>query len=125
MRQLTIYGQRRFHEPPLVIWSDGDNCHDLNARYDLQTYAVGFDWQSPARGSLQLALAILALVLEDDRAAMSAHGAFRLHVIDKLRYPGWLLSTEQVLDWFGRWRRAEPNLALGYPYLSSLHGVNQ
>ena len=122
MRQLIIYGSRRFREPPLVVWSDGDGYHDLAHRRDLHNAAEEFDWGGPTQAALQLAVAVLALVLDDDTAATNAAGPFATWVISNLRLPGWTMSSDQVRDWFKRWEAGDRQLCLGYPYLPSLLG---
>ena len=122
MRHCIIYGSRRFREPPIIVWSDGEECHDLDPRLDLHNGQAEFDWGSTSEGSFQLAVAILSLVLQDDAIVQIAAGPFTTWVTSQLRRPGWTISSAHVQDWFRRWQAGDPRCPLGYPYLPSLMG---
>lgn len=72
----------------------------LNLRLDLVNHSpTGFEWGYAGSGPAQLALAILADVLGEDKAAITLHQAFKFHTIAKLpRDTPWELTVHQVLD---------------------------
>jgi hypothetical protein len=72
----------------------------LNLRLDLVNHSpTGFEWGYAGSGPSQLALAILADVLGDDKAAITLHQHFKFHTIAKLpRDTPWELTVHQVLE---------------------------
>jgi hypothetical protein len=69
----------------------------LSPRQDLWNHSpTGFEWGYGGSGPAQLALAILADLLEDDEAAIELHQDFKSVVISSLPQPGWTLTEEQV-----------------------------
>jgi hypothetical protein len=56
----------------------------------------GFEWGYGGSGPAQLALAILADHLADDRQAFNFHHRFKWAVIAELPGRGWTLTGEQI-----------------------------
>ena len=60
---------------------------------------TGFEWGYGGSGPAQLALAILADFLGDDRLALELYQAFKWEVIGKLGHQGWNLTAAEIEDW--------------------------
>jgi hypothetical protein len=75
------------------------NGRPLNPRLDLYNHSpTGFEWGYCGSGPAQLALAILADHLADDRQALDVYQRFKWAVIVELpRKRSWTL-TDQVID---------------------------
>jgi len=80
----------------VIVTVDG---HPLNPRLDLWNHSpTGFEWGYCGSGPAQLALAILADHLADDRQALDMYQRFKWAVIAELpRKQGWTL-TSLVID---------------------------
>ena len=76
-----------------------DGAERLKLRLDLATHSpTGFEWGYGGSGPAQLALAILADALGDDKAALALHQAFKFRVIGALpRDQAWRLEMSDVL----------------------------
>ena len=73
------------------------NGRPLNPRLDLWNHSpTGFEWGYGGSGPAQLALALLADHLGDDRKAVELHQPFKWAVVAKLPKQGWTLTTEQI-----------------------------
>jgi len=72
----------------------------LRLRLDLDNHSpTGFEWGYPGSGPAQLALAILADALGNDRRAVRLHQPFKARVIQHLdRNKRWMLTRHEVLD---------------------------
>src|SRR5215472_17163011 len=72
----------------------------LRMRTDLDNHSpTGFEWGYGGSGPAQLALAILADALQDDKRAVRLHQQFKFKVIASLpRDAMWKLTRQQVLD---------------------------
>jgi len=69
----------------------------LNPRFDLWPYDFsGFEWGYVGSGSMQLALALLADHLNDEKRAAALCAMFAHTVVAKLPYAGWNLSSTQI-----------------------------
>src|SRR5271154_6040581 len=69
----------------------------LNPRFDLWKHCPsGFEWGYCGSGPAQLALALLADCLGDDKAAMRWYQDYKEEVVTGLSYSGWTLSKEEV-----------------------------
>lgn len=77
----------------------GGHMVDLPARLDLWNHSpTGFEWGYHGSGPAQLALAILADALGDDKRASRLHQPFKRKVIAGLdRRTPWILRAEDVL----------------------------
>lgn len=70
----------------------------LNPRFDLRMFTPGeFDWGYGGSGPAQLALAILADCLQDDRQALAKYQSFKWAVVSRLHHKVWMLTEEQIL----------------------------
>jgi len=68
----------------------------LNPRYDLAKLCLtGFEWTYVGAGPAQLALALLADHLGDDRKALALHDAFMRAVVSELDN-SWRLSSADI-----------------------------
>lgn len=77
----------------------------LPPRHDLRHYArmftkqpagSAFSWGDASPGSAQLALALLADCLGDDKQAIKLHMVFRARFVNRLPYSGWRLTEERL-----------------------------
>jgi len=80
------------------IIEDGIRPHPLPPRFDLDNHSpTGFAWGYGGSGPAQLALALLADALGDDKRALRLHQQFKWRVV--LHLPTstqWTLSAEQI-----------------------------
>jgi hypothetical protein len=73
------------------------NDRPLNPRLDLWNHSpTGFEWGYGGSGPSQLALALLADHLGDDKQAVSLYQSFKSAVVAKLPGRGWTLTSEQI-----------------------------
>src|SRR5690242_18332675 len=80
----------------------------LDPRMDLHNHSPdGFEWGYCGRGPAQLALAILADHLSDDRQALDLHQRFKWEVISKLPRTDWSLTGLEIDQALERIRRQE------------------
>lgn len=85
-------GRREGHA--VVVTVDGRR---LNPRFDLWNHSPsGFEWGYGGSGPAQLALAILADHLDDDRQAFDFHHRFKWAVIAELPGRGWRLTSLEI-----------------------------
>jgi hypothetical protein len=83
----------------------------LNPRLDLWNHCPsGFEWGYGGSGPAQLALAILADHLGDDRAAFDFHHRFKWAVVAELPKRQWTLTSEEIDEVLRGLREAEPLL---------------
>ncbi|MGB9648263.1 MAG: DUF6166 domain-containing protein [Stellaceae bacterium] len=69
----------------------------LNPRQELRNHSpTGFEWGYGGSGPAQLALAILAEHLGDDRAALSRYQRFKWACIAQICGANWSLSSEEI-----------------------------
>ena len=69
----------------------------LNPRLDLWNHSpTGFEWGYGGSGPAQLALAILADHLGDDRQAFNFHHRFKWAVTAELPHRAWSLTSEEI-----------------------------
>jgi hypothetical protein len=88
-----LYEGRRYYGGPLVFVDGGH----LPLRLDLRNHSpTGFDWGYDGSGPAQLALAILADYLQDDRATLTFYQDFKRSVIANLPPGDWQLSGRQI-----------------------------
>jgi hypothetical protein len=81
------------------MWKDSRR---LNPRLDLASHSpTGFAWGFGGSGPAQLALALLADVLNDDDLALAYHQEFKFRVIGRLEQnKPWTLTEQQILEAF-------------------------
>jgi len=69
----------------------------LKPRLDLWNHSpTGFEWGYCGSGPAQLALALLADHLGDDREAVVLHQDFKQAVVARFDSRGWTLTSEQI-----------------------------
>jgi hypothetical protein len=71
----------------------------LEPRTALRLYSHGFSWGRACAGGKQLALAILADHLDDDREALALCEGFAACVITRLPASQFMLTCEQIDEW--------------------------
>jgi hypothetical protein len=93
----------------VIVTVDGRR---LNPRLDLWNHSpTGFEWGYCGSGPAQLALAILADHLADDRQALDMYQRFKWAVIAELpRKQGWTLTSQEVDRILQTLRESEPSL---------------
>jgi hypothetical protein len=84
------------------------NGRQLNPRLDLWNHSpTGFEWGYCGSGPAQLALALLADHLSDDRQALDIYQRFKWAVVVELPKKGWTLSSRDIVRSLERIRRQE------------------
>ena len=84
------------------------NGRPLNPRLDLWNHSpTGFEWGYSGSGPAQLALAVLADHLADDRQALDIYQRFKWVVVAELPKKGWTLSSREIDQSLERIRRQE------------------
>ncbi len=98
-----VYRGERIPDPEtgiletLVTVSDAQGIRALDPRLDLRNHSpTGLEWGYSGSGPAQLALAILADLLNDDELANSLHQKFKFQVISGLPKHSWELTSEVV-----------------------------
>lgn len=86
----------------VLVVSEGD-VRALDLRLDLTAHSPdGFEWGYAGSGPAQLALAILADALGDDRRAVRLHQSFKFETIAKLpRDKTWSMPADYVCEFAG------------------------
>ena len=99
----TYEGRREGHAVLVTV-----NSCPLNPRLDLWNHSpTGFEWGYSGSGPAQLALAILADHLSDDRQALDIYQRFKWEVVAELPKKGWILSSDEIDASLKRIRRQE------------------
>jgi hypothetical protein len=84
------------------------NGHPLNPRLDLWNHSpTGFEWGYCGSGPAQLALALLADHLADDRQALDIYQRFKWALVAELPKKGWTLTSREIDQSLERIRRQE------------------
>lgn len=96
---MKVYKGYRNHAETLVTVNDGDGARPLDLRLDLRNHSPdGFEWGYNGSGPAQLALALLADAIGDDRA-LELYQRFKFKVIGPLpQEQDWTLTEEQILQ---------------------------
>ena len=100
--EITYRGRRVFDAENntaevIVTVTDGNGTWALLPRLDLRNHSpTGFEWGYAGSGPAQLALAVLADLLGDDRAAEVRYQRFKFAVVARLPYAGWELTGDEV-----------------------------
>ena len=90
---MKIYEGRRERHGVLVT-ADG---RPLNPRLDLWNHSpTGFEWGYGGSGPAQLALALLADHLGDDRQALDMYQRFKWTLIAELPRKRWTLTSREI-----------------------------
>jgi len=72
----------------------------LPTRTDLVNHSpTGFEWGYNGSGPAQLALAILADFLHNDKLALELHQHFKRDIISKRKEDKWIISGRFIFDW--------------------------
>jgi hypothetical protein len=88
----TYEGRRCGHAVDVTV-----NGQPLDPRLDLWNHSpTGFEWGYAGSGPAQLALALLADHLGDDKRALTLHQDFKWAVVTKLPQPAWTLTSDQI-----------------------------
>lgn len=96
-----------------VTLSNGDVCA-VPPRLDLGNHSpTGFEWGYGGSGPAQLALALLAHVLGNERRALGLYQDFKWAVVANLPSSGWELTEDEILAKVrelidGEWGDTEP-----------------
>ena len=96
-----IYHGRRFfdHGSEVRFVDDGATFPGLllPLRLDLVNHSpTGFEWGYGGSGPAQLALAMLAHHLGDDRRALEHYFDFKFRVIAGLSHDEWILTSDEI-----------------------------
>ena len=93
----TYQGNRRSFTVNVTV-----NGRPLDPRLDLYNHGpTGFEWGYGGSGPAQLALAILADHLNDDRQALNLYQHFKWIVVSTLPRRGWTLTSLQINEALG------------------------
>lgn len=91
----TYRGKREGHATEVSV-----HGRPLDPRFDLWNHSpTGFEWGYAGSGPAQLALAILADHLGDDKEAVRLHQDFKRVVVSRLPYRSWELTAPQLNTW--------------------------
>jgi hypothetical protein len=93
-----IYFGIRHHSGVIVgVLDPSGAIRTLPARHDLFNHSpTGFEWGYHGSGPAQLALAILADLLKDDRLAVSFHQDFKRRVVALCQRDHWFITAEEA-----------------------------
>jgi hypothetical protein len=97
-RSRKMYTGRRGPQGCVVWVIDGSGKRKpVNPRRELRNHSpTGFEWGYGGSGPAQLALAILAEHLGDDRSALNLYQDFKWSCIAQIRDANWSLSSEEM-----------------------------
>jgi hypothetical protein len=99
----TYEGRREGHAVLVTV-----NSRPLNPRLDLWNHSpTGFEWGYCGSGPAQLALAVLADHLADDRQVLDIYQRFKWAVVAELPKKGWTLTSREIVQSLERIRRQE------------------
>ena len=92
-----------------VTVTDGKGTRMLPQRQDLYNHSPdGFEWGYHGSGPAQLALAVCAEVLQDDRRALSVYQDVKAALIATIVDDDWVITEEQVRAEVERIERSRP-----------------
>ncbi len=119
-RSKKMYTGRRGAQGCVVWIIDGNGERKpLNPRRELRNHSpTGFEWGYGGSGPAQLALAILAEHLRDDRAALKWYQRFKWACIAQMRSGSWSLSSEEIDNCLAQLSEQQENIefsADGFP----------
>lgn len=82
-----------------VLVDDGSTRKTLNPRLDLWAHSpTGLEWGYGGSGPAQLALALLADALGNDRLAVEYHQDVKRLLVCGLDHEGWIITEKQLHD---------------------------
>jgi hypothetical protein len=98
---MKTFSARRHNGIADVKIVDEGRVRELPLRLDLYNHSpTGFEWGYAGSGPAQLAIALLAEVLQDDKTAIALHQIFKFKVIGRLeRDSPWQLTERDVLQY--------------------------
>ena len=96
---MKIYqGMRTENGCSVVVEEDGEFT-GLPPRYDLHNHSSdGFEWGYGEGGPAQLALALAADILSDDKKAQQVYERLQFKVIGGLPHEGWILTEKRLRE---------------------------
>ena len=100
---MTVYrgyrdGDSRCHV--IFYGKPGEKPEPLPLRLDLREHSpTGFEWGYGGSGPAQLALALLAHALGDDKRAERLHQKFKSAHIAPIEDSRWTFTSEQIRAW--------------------------
>jgi hypothetical protein len=80
----------------VTVHREGQPPRPLDPRFDLRMHADGLNWSYGGSGPAQLALALAADVLGDDKAARYVHQKLKSRLVAALPRDGWSLTETQI-----------------------------
>lgn len=93
----TYKGHRTAHGAFVYVVDEKDHKRALPLRLDLMNHSpTGFEWGYNGSGPAQLALAILADALDDDKEALALYQLFKDTVIAPIRSAAWTMAEDLV-----------------------------
>ena len=109
----TYIGRRDKSRNSIVRVIEAGDSRELPLRLDLFNHSPsGFNWGYGGSGPAQLALAILADALKDDKTAVRLHQSFKFRYVGSFN-DAWRLTEEDVL--LGAVELAKPNALVREP----------
>jgi hypothetical protein len=94
----TFRGERRREGCLVFVTPTGFSELPLPLRTDLRNHSpTGFEWGYAGSGPAQLALAICAEVVGDERA-LQVYQRFKFKVVGRLAHERWELTSTEVRD---------------------------
>jgi hypothetical protein len=96
---MKTYTGTRSEDGCVVVVSDAGGSRPLSPRLDLRNHSpTGFGWGYGGSGPAQLALALAADVLGDDKAALGVYQQLKFRVVGRLPKDGWSLTGVELTD---------------------------
>jgi hypothetical protein len=105
-KPFSIIGSRTGHDARVEVHTSGGGVQELPLRLDLFNHSpTGFEWGYAGSGPAQLALAMLAQVLEPDEA-VRLHQRFKAEVVQHFDRQGFTITSDIIREWVGRFIHA-------------------
>jgi uncharacterized protein DUF6166 len=95
---MKVYQGTRTEHGAAIVVDDNGECRSLDPRHDLAKLSRdGFDWGTfTGGGPVQLALALAADVLGDDKKAQEVYRQLLFRLVGGLPDEGWVLTEEKI-----------------------------
>lgn len=94
-RMKAYHGRRTEHGCAVDVEEDGERTL-LDLRMDLRSHSREVNWGYEGGGHAQLALALAADALGDDRKALQIYQRLKVTLVGRLPHDGWVLTEAQV-----------------------------
>lgn len=91
----VYHGRQTAYGCAVDVEEDGE-CTLLNPRHDLRLHSTEFNGGYGGSGPAQLALALAADVLGDDRKALEIYQRLKFKIVGRLPQEDWILTEQQV-----------------------------